>query len=277
MRTFCNYAVLRFQPFPQTGEFANLGIVMLCSNGDFEYKIESKQFTRITQFFNKMDRAVFFDARKSFAYELERIASLMEDLRDQPDVQREVFKHLIGPSATIFRFSNPRTIASDNPKATVRSLFETYVLHKFDAKPDSEAELTRKVGQWLTAIPGRAYEEISIGDNLQPIKFPFGLKNEKVILQVIKPISFDLKDASKILDKGSTWLGRLDRIRVHNLAPQEVVFVSKPPKEKEGSKHEAYLEVVDHLQSKMADFGTKIIPVSDGKKHIVESLTQPIH
>ena len=69
MSTICNYAVLRFQPYPETGEFANLGVVMLCSDGTFLYRLETRHYKRITQFFSKLDKKVLLDARRSMADE----------------------------------------------------------------------------------------------------------------------------------------------------------------------------------------------------------------
>lgn len=275
MSTFCNYAVLRFQPYPQTGEFANLGIVMLCSNGDFEFLIESKHFTRITHFFGQMDKAIFLRSRKKFADELQRIATMMEELRWQPKIQQEVFKHLIGPSATMFRFSEPRIIASKCPKKTINELFETYVLHKFDTKIDEEVELTKTVGRWLKNIEGRKYTEVSIGDDLQPIKFPYALHNQNSILQAIKPISFDLQDAGKILDKGNTWFGRLRRLEIHKDAPLETILVSRPPSEKESPMYRAYKEVIAGLTNSFGgEMKANIMPITLGRKEIINALTK---
>ena len=49
----CNYAVLRFLPYPETGEFVNLGVVVHCAlRGLFEMKIESRKAARVTDFFS---------------------------------------------------------------------------------------------------------------------------------------------------------------------------------------------------------------------------------
>ncbi|WP_153010653.1 DUF3037 domain-containing protein, partial [Pseudomonas sp. ADP] len=43
MNYFCNYSILRFLPYPETGEFVNIGVVLLASNGEFHYKVETKR------------------------------------------------------------------------------------------------------------------------------------------------------------------------------------------------------------------------------------------
>ena len=47
----CQYAIVRFLPYLETGEFANVGIVMLCPDaGFFDFKL-LRHVRRITAFF----------------------------------------------------------------------------------------------------------------------------------------------------------------------------------------------------------------------------------
>ena len=47
----CQYALLRFRPFAETGEFANVGIVLLAPEARFFGFRLLKRYGRITQFF----------------------------------------------------------------------------------------------------------------------------------------------------------------------------------------------------------------------------------
>jgi len=52
----CQYALLRFRPFVETGEFANVGVVMLAPEARFFGYRLLKRYGRITQFFHQLDR-----------------------------------------------------------------------------------------------------------------------------------------------------------------------------------------------------------------------------
>ena len=56
----CQYALLRFRPFVETGEFANVGVVLLAPEARFfGFKLLNKQrHGRITHFFHQLDRKV---------------------------------------------------------------------------------------------------------------------------------------------------------------------------------------------------------------------------
>jgi hypothetical protein len=71
----CQYAFLRFRPFAETGEFANVGVVLMAAEaGFFDFRL-LKRYGRITQFFYPFDREVYLNGRELFKEELQRFAS----------------------------------------------------------------------------------------------------------------------------------------------------------------------------------------------------------
>lgn len=74
-RIACQYAIVRFAPFIETGEFANVGVVMMAAReGYFGFKLETQRYGRVTRFFEELDvklyRATLYDLRD----ELRRVA-----------------------------------------------------------------------------------------------------------------------------------------------------------------------------------------------------------
>ena len=66
----CQYALLRFRPFAETGEFANVGIVLLAPEARFfGFKLLNR-YGRITQFFKELDKKVYLNGRGLFKEEL---------------------------------------------------------------------------------------------------------------------------------------------------------------------------------------------------------------
>lgn len=71
----CNFAVVRFRPYPETEEFVNIGVVMACPQaGFFDFKIETKRRDRITHFFPELNTDVFLYGRRDFVREMKRVA-----------------------------------------------------------------------------------------------------------------------------------------------------------------------------------------------------------
>ena len=59
-RVACNYAVLRFLPYPETQEFVNIGVVLMCPELRwFDYRTETRRRDRVTGFFPELNPAVF--------------------------------------------------------------------------------------------------------------------------------------------------------------------------------------------------------------------------
>ena len=65
------YAVVRFMPFIETREFANVGIVLIePKEGRLIFKVSPKRFGRVTNFFEEMDKQLYKQAVESFLLEL---------------------------------------------------------------------------------------------------------------------------------------------------------------------------------------------------------------
>jgi hypothetical protein len=51
----CNYSVIRFLPYPESGEFVNIGVVVSGpQTGFLDFRIERKKFGRIGKFFPEL-------------------------------------------------------------------------------------------------------------------------------------------------------------------------------------------------------------------------------
>ncbi|PSJ23598.1 DUF3037 domain-containing protein [Halomonas sp. ND22Bw] len=270
MSTICNYAVLRFQPYPETGEFANLGVVMLCSDGTFLYRLETRHYKRITQFFSKLDKKVLLNARRGIADELARISDVMKSHAHDSELQLSVFKHLTSPTETILRFSRPGVIAAAKPEDALEKLFLNYVHHEFDNKPDAEQQLTQRVNRLLKNLPNRHYDRGTLTAGYYKVTFPFLWKDNSTTRQAIKPISFDLEDPSSIIEKGDKWISKMERLIAAGAAPSDAVFISRQP-EANGPRLKAYREVVRELESKPH---IRLLPDNMGQQAIQKAIAE---
>jgi hypothetical protein len=81
----CQYAIVRFSPFIETGEFANVGIVMIAPKLHFfGFQLEMKRYARITRFFDNIDVNVYKKTLHNFKSEMDRISNLFQQETNNP-------------------------------------------------------------------------------------------------------------------------------------------------------------------------------------------------
>src|SRR5512135_1840724 len=70
----CNYAIARFLPYRETGEFVNIGVVLTCPQvGYSDFLFEKRKYKRVTDFFPELDVEIFKSGLQAFLLELERL------------------------------------------------------------------------------------------------------------------------------------------------------------------------------------------------------------
>lgn len=130
----CNYAVVRFLPYRETGEFVNVGVVLFCRESKFfDIAFETRKRKRITDFFPEMDQSLFANGRQIFHEELTRVKRLL--CADSPklddDTRLGVFRELVRPRESVFRFGEVGTVLANDPVGKLSELFDRYVNRQF--------------------------------------------------------------------------------------------------------------------------------------------------
>jgi TPR repeat protein len=131
----CNYALIRFLPYPDSEEFVNIGIVLSCpKTGYFNARLEQQQFSRISTLFPEIKREVIQNVIDFFAKEMERFcvkisshSDAQEQLPRKQQLSRHFFSEVVRPRESVVRCSEPRTGMAEKPEALLDALFERYV------------------------------------------------------------------------------------------------------------------------------------------------------
>jgi len=131
----CQYAIVRFVPFVETEEFANVGVIMIAPNQRFfGFELETKRYARITHFFEQIDATIYRKALYNLKEELNRTTDIFKDhgfdrrLKfNDVDFANTLFKEIVRKRETIIRFGDVRTVLTDDPKKKLKELFEFYV------------------------------------------------------------------------------------------------------------------------------------------------------
>lgn len=130
----CNYALLRFLPYPETGEFVNVGVMVHGADLPWSgFRVSDDDVRRVTQFFPAVSVAAYLRQRKTMCEELERVRALLMSTNDQR-LARSIFQDLVKPRESVFRFGETRTAMTDDPTALLTRLCEQYVKPKRSVK-----------------------------------------------------------------------------------------------------------------------------------------------
>ena len=139
----CNYAISRFRPYRETGEFVNVGVVLMCSEtGFFDYRFATGLSPRISNFFPDLDINVFQAAFNGLLQELARVTARERDEHLHPPVLREGtpaslarFRELVRPREALFFFGEVGTVMAADPRAKLEEFFQRCVQRQRDPQP----------------------------------------------------------------------------------------------------------------------------------------------
>lgn len=252
----CQYALLRFRPFVETGEFANVGVVLLSPEGRFfGYKL-LKKYGRITQFFHQLDRKVYLDGKALFLEELERFAAhlrqhALDGRKRTPDIALAtgLFAELTRPRDAMLQFDERRVVLAQDPKAKLKELFDHYVERNFVTKAYQERLLENNVRRLLfradTAI-GLQYRQEKVGTPDFIVNFPFVRTVDSVVDRIIKPLYLAHDEPTRVLTHGGQWVDKIHRLRKRRALPEHVLFPVIRPSPN-AKAFAAYEEIRDDL------------------------------
>jgi hypothetical protein len=245
------YAILQFMPYPETGEFANVGVVLACPTQNyFGYQLETKKYGRLTQFFEELDGKVFTRSIAAFESELERVRNVLVHTGGEMAV-RQAFKALVHPRDAILRFGEERTILIERPAATLKELFGRYVEHNFVKHEYHEKLLEKRVQKLIGGLDLlNPFKEAKLGEEDFIVRFPLVQLVNDIPAKIIKPFFLGQDDATAIYNHGDYWHGKLKRLRKRNQLPERTLFAVEGPAYEDNKKlrEKAFNETCENLK-----------------------------
>ena len=207
-----SFSILRYVHDPVTQEFANIGVAVYSKEQGYLNARCDIHYARITNIFGSVDGDRF---RQATRYIQDRVQKVGRDLNASlpfgSDLTIEgLLARVLPPDDSAFQFSPAGVGLSDDLDETLRGLFlrfvEKYSVHgesphrdddevwRVYREPLERRRVISRLGPKKIVAPDFEYE------------FQHSWKNEG--WRVYEPVSFDLLDASSILDKANRWLGR---------------------------------------------------------------------
>lgn len=262
------YAIIRFMPYRETEEFANVGVVLTCPEiGYFDYKLQTRRYAHITSFFEELDSSTYSNAIKLFKGELARIKEQITSVQSEsPDILRKVFDSLLQPRESIIRFSEGRPRLSEKPDDTLNQLFSFYVDRSFATHEYKETVVLRRVKQLVNSLKlEKPFRAQHIGDEIASAKFPLVQQaGDGQFLKAIKPFFLNQEEPGKIINHGGAWVDKVKRLRNRGLLPDSVLFAVDGPSQSAGNRYVAFQEICEDLR----ELDVAVIPTNDEQRII---------
>jgi hypothetical protein len=264
MKLPCDYAILRFLPYPETEEFVNAGVVLLqAKTGFFRFDI-AKRWKRVTAFFAELDADVYraglgfvrqelqefehyfgggVNARRGLALEFPGIAA--------------AFANLVRPRESLFRYSGIRTVMAEDPAKKLADLFDQYVMRQFATEKEyQETVMANRLRKLFVETKLNEFyrEHGSLGRDDYEVSVPFIYQRADKVLRAIKPLNLNQESTTRVADHGDMWVSRMRRLRALDALPELMIFPIREPTE--GKRRVAAREIVKELKN----YGAAVVP-----------------
>lgn len=238
----CNYAIVRFLPYPETSEFVNLGVIVACpALRYFGYRLEMQKRDRVTGFFPEMNPDILIQGRKMFAKELDNIRKhLHVDTDRQPELAfsaeefSRIFREVVKPRESLFRFSSPGTRLAESPDAALDYLYGHYVERMFAKHPEyQEVEMARRLRAALLERHIRGFRAGRIGNDMYEVAIPLlrRPKEDARAFRAIKPLDLNKEKPTLITMHGDDWLARMAHLKDMEYDASRVLFAVRMPED----------------------------------------------
>lgn len=258
----CSYAALRFLPYRETGEFANVGVVVWAPAARFfSYRCNLRLGKRIRGFFPDLDLDFY---RKAVC----GAQGLLDALHDQfagkltlqQDVQVQRFHELVRTREGLMTFGPAGAMLADSPEQALDELYQRLVLRQFTKKPEyQEVVMQRRLGACLRTWKLMQFyrKDVIVGDDHFRITAPFAHLVDLTPAKILRPLDFDKKDSTGIYKHGDVWVAALRRLREFNTLPQQVIIPVRLPGTGER------LDAAHQVMRDLANAGAQTMSIDD--------------
>lgn len=210
----CRYSLIKFVPYSETGEFANIGVLLVCPETRYwGFRMETSKSKRYTDFFEGVTQGLYREAVNSMRAELTRLLDL--GVNESQESLVNAFDVVTHPREAIVSFSPPRGRLTGDPEQELTKLFKHFVEFGFLRDSTPEKKLVKRIQDLVNSfnleIP---FKESQIGDpGRVSVQLPLvqTIKNRQV--KAIKPLYLGQNSVNDIYTHGEAWLGKIRRLR----------------------------------------------------------------
>jgi hypothetical protein len=263
MKLPCDYAILRFLPYPETEEFVNVGIVLIqAKTGFFDFDV-AKRWKRVTAFFTELDADIYRGGLGFVRQELEGFKQYFgagahtECLSLEFPGMGAAFATLVRPRESLFRYSGIRTVMAEDPARKLADLFNHYVTRQFAAEKEyQETVMAHRLRKLFAETKLNQFyrENGSLGRDDYEVPVPFVYRQSGKVVRAIKPLNLNQDSTTKVADHGDLWVSRMRRLKALDALPELIIFPVNEPIE--GKRKVTARGIVQELK----DYGAAVVP-----------------
>lgn len=265
MTTTCLYSIVRYAPYAETEEFANIGVVMCAPKENyFDFQIAKRNDSRVRNFFH--DDCIFPVAKDAIQRELQFAKAQSSQIIGHQQLA-QFFRYFTTKKESIFQFSTIRVVLSANPKEELARIYNKYVNHSDYTKERREDVLARELKRSIDRVDGlkNAFKQDSIDGFYAKFSMPLVAKRQNEILCAIKPLAFTQSEPGKMMEHSDTWVMRVTRASEENLMDlEDVLFTIEIPE----SPTSGQSKVLDTIRKTMDAKKIKHVPASNHEETI---------
>jgi hypothetical protein len=254
------YAVVRFMPFIETREFANVGVVLIApKTGKFLFKLAPKRFGRVTQFFDDLDGQLYKNAIETFTAELDRIQHycINNGIRGKELV--EYFTEVTRHRESVLHFGNIGRMMGDTDLVELDKLYQRFVVRDFVNDEYREQQMVKVLRQTFVKELQLKFTQQNLMAGVLDIPMPLVHKGTQGY-RVIKPLAFEQKTPLKAYEHGVHWLKRVEKLIEKRvvLKDRALFTVERPANDKTDM-----IQVYDDVVGEIKQLGVKVDQFAD--------------
>lgn len=252
LRTPYSYVILRYVHDIGTGEFINVGVVLMAARGSYVKAKFKTAYGRVKKAFPSVDSDVFRSRMKRLQTTFDRISDGDFNAK-KPTTQEsaapieQLVHSVIRVDDSSLQWSSVGSGLSQDLTATLAALFQRFVT-KYDTelinaprKDDDVWKHFRTELEKRNVLSHLEEKVIAVADD--SVKFEHAWKNGA--WHCYEPLSFDLSSDSSIKEKAHRWLGQVSSIKDSREDFHVYFLVGKPT---DLGLNEAYEKAVSILR-----------------------------
>jgi hypothetical protein len=248
-RTPFSYVVLRYMHDVFTREFVNVGVLLHAPATGFIGFAKLPALDRVKGMFPGLQSDSLRELLNFLASRADELRAKTADLLDRNQLSAEsIARTMLTSDDSALQWSDAGGGITDNPEKTLNELSERLVEYHLKARPvvrREDADIWRPFEREFRQrrILSRLQERTLVVGKLKHT-FETAWQPERGYLRLYQPLSFDLVDSSKIVEKAIRWKGLIRELRKANPDFFVYLLLGQPA---DGERMEAFLQARETL------------------------------
>jgi len=251
-RRIISYSVIRFRPYPELGEFVNVGIVALCHTScEFDFILSAQHRGRVNNFFQELSKDYFTKVVAGAVDSLKALkkSELAGDFLYVKEAMN-LFRQFTAPIESVLFYEKPsvRVVFTDF-KTALNALFDELILRQEkSSKQYQEIKMAKELKISLSShkkLKNLLFEE-RLGDS-RGVYLPLTCTNKQK-KRGIRVLDLNKPDPNKIISTAGKILETVDMLK-DTTQFEDILIAIYPPKKNSDKFEQVYRHVMKKFEA----------------------------